>query len=166
MTDDFNQNWFNHLDDLEQHYHPDKFFSDEISKPTDEASVKDHYYAPAFTEEADIPEEAQLSIDIYQDEDNLYVITPVAGSLSQSLDIHLDKDILTIKGERTSEYAAEKHNQYIYQECYWGKFSRSVILPFPVLADKIEATLKDNVLKIKLQKADETKKISIKVKEH
>ena len=90
----------------------------------------------------------------------------MAGSLSQSLDIHLDKDILTIKGERTSEYAAEKHNQYIYQECYWGKFSRSVILPFPVLADKIEATLKDNVLKIKLPKADETKKISIKVKEH
>ncbi|NQT50334.1 Hsp20/alpha crystallin family protein [Candidatus Kuenenbacteria bacterium] len=157
------QDWQQHLEDLEKHYHPDKFFSDQENIPTNESNVREHFFAPALTEETDIPEEAQLSIDIYQDEDHLYVVTPIAGINPKSLDISLDKDILTIRGERNKEFSADPKS-YIYQECYWGKFSRSVILPLPVKATKVEANFKEGVLKITLPKEEESRKVEIKVK--
>ena len=163
MKNNSDSNWFNHLDNLEEHYRPDKFFADQDAPPTGDPSVRDHFFAPAITEEAEIPEEAQLSIDIYQDGDNLYVISPLAGVDPSTLDVSLDKDILTIRGERDDSHSA-KREAYIYQECYWGRFSRSIILPLPVMADKISATLKNNVLTVKLPKAPEAKKIEIKIK--
>ncbi len=166
MQDNYDPNWFDHLKDLEGHYNPDKFFSNELNKPNNRHSVKNHFHAPAFVEEAEIPEEAQLSIDIHQDQNNLYVTCPIAGADPATLDLNLDKDILTIKGQRSSEFTAESQDQYIYQECYWGKFSRSIILPLPVKPEKVEATLKNNVLLITLPKAQEDKSIRIKVKEN
>ena len=164
MPQDLNDNWSKHLDDLEEFYHPDKFFADQKTKPNNETAIQDQFFAPSFTEEANLPEEAQLSIDIFQDTNNLYVIAPIAGIRKEGLEVTLDKDILTIRGERGGEFSKEKHN-YLYQECYWGKFSRSLVLPVPVDGQKIEATLKDSVLKITLPKVEEEKSISIKIKE-
>jgi len=56
-------------------------------------------------------------------------------------------------------------NHYLYRECYWGSFSRSVILPVEVEANKIEATLENGILTVTLPKAKSAKQISIKVKE-
>ncbi len=53
---------------------------------------------------------------------------------------------------------------YLFQECYWGAFSRSVILPVEVIPEKIEAFLEDGVLTVNLPKA-KSKQVSIKVKE-
>jgi HSP20 family protein len=157
------QNWFNHLDNLDEHYSPDKFFADQDTRPSNDTNVKEHFFAPALTEEADLPEEAQLSIDIHQDADNLYVISPLAGADPATLDVSLDNDILTIRGQRDDFHSA-KQEDYLYQECYWGKFSRSIILPLPVITNELTATLKNNVLTVKLPKAPEAKKVEIKVK--
>ncbi len=52
---------------------------------------------------------------------------------------------------------------YFLQECYWGEFSRSIVLPVPVKEDEIEAMLKDGVLTVSFAKVkqDTVKKIEV-----
>ena len=159
-----NNNWSKHLDELEDFYHPDKIFADQKVKPTNTFEIQDHFFSPSFTEESPMPEEAKLSVDIFQDEKNLYVVAPLSGANLNNLTVSLDRDILTIRGERNHELSGQE-KKYLYKECYWGKFSRSLVLPIPVEAKKVEATLKDGVLKITLPKAEEEKIISVKIKE-
>ncbi|HMB25882.1 MAG TPA: Hsp20/alpha crystallin family protein [Patescibacteria group bacterium] len=165
MSDNIDEKWFKHLENLDNHYHPDNFFADQKDLPGNKSKIKDDYFSPGFTEETDIPEQAELSIDIFQDKENLYVIAPVSGIKSDSLDLSLEKDILTIKGERDKKYTASDKNQYLYQECYWGKFSRSIILPGPVKNNKIKAELLNGVLRIILPKEKENGLVRIKVKQ-
>ncbi len=158
------QDWQKHLDELAKHYDPDRFFIDQLSKPTNEPDIKEQFFAPALTEIADIPEEGQLAIDVFQDERNIYVMAPIAGVRPEHLSLSLENDILTISGERDKDLSIEEKN-YLYHECYWGRFSRSLILPLPVDINQVQASFRNGVLKITLPKAEERKKIDIKVKE-
>ena len=72
--------------------------------------------------------------------------------------------MLTIRGKREMQDGIAE-DDYIYRECYWGAFSRSVILPVEVETSKIEAFLENGVLTVMLPKAKSAKEISIKVKE-
>ena len=63
---------------------------------------------------------------------------------------------MTIRGKREKEERI-KEDDYIYQECYWGRFSRSIILPQEVDPDNAEASLKNGILIIKLPKVDRHK---------
>ncbi len=107
--------------------------------------------------------EGQLTLDVFQDPDNIVIKSTIAGVRPEDLDISINNDMLTIKGERKREETV-KEDDYFYQECYWGAFSRSVILPMEVEADKIEALLKDGVLTIKLPKSRKAKARKIQVK--
>lgn len=108
-------------------------------------------------------EEGQLSVDVYQDEDNLYVKSTIAGVRSENIDIAINYDMLTIRGTR-EEQSTVSEESYLYKECYWGSFSRSIILPFEVRTEKIDATLENGILTVVLPKAKKNKQISIKVK--
>ena len=114
---------------------------------------------PSFGEE-----EGQLSVDIYQTEDAVVVKSTIAGASATDIEISLVEDILTIKGRRESEehIAADA---YLYRECYWGRFSRSIVLPIEVKGDKVAASLHNGVLTITLPKARRSKTTTIKVKE-
>ena len=70
--------------------------------------------------------------------------------------------MLTIRGQRTQADEV-KEKDYFYQECYWGSFSRSLILPVEVKTDKVSATLKDGVLTITLPKLQRQRNIPIKI---
>lgn len=108
-------------------------------------------------------EEGQLSIDVYETEKNIVIKSTIAGAKPEDLDITIDNDMLTIRGQRHDQ--AEKENRdYLYQECYWGSFSRSVILPVEVDAKKIDAALENGVLTIVLKKTKKAKKVGIKIK--
>ena len=109
-------------------------------------------------------EEGQLSIDVYQTPKKLIVKSTIAGVKPDDIDISISNDMLTIRGKR--EHAEEILDEdYLYQECYWGSFSRSVILPVEVKPDKIDAVLENGVLTITLPKAKPKKQVSVKVKE-
>jgi len=71
--------------------------------------------------------------------------------------------MVTIRGKREKDEEVAQQNFY-YQECYWGAFSRSVILPLDVAAEKSEATMKNGILTIRLPKIEkeQTKKIKVK----
>jgi HSP20 family protein len=109
-------------------------------------------------------EEGQLSIDVYQTPDNLVVKSTIAGVKPEDIDISINNDMLTIRGRREMEEKISD-NHYLYRECYWGSFSRSIILPTEIKPEKIEAFLENGVLTIVLPKAKISKQISIKVRE-
>lgn len=109
-------------------------------------------------------EEGELAVDVYQDKDNVYVRSTIAGVSSDDIDISIHNDLLTIRGKREKTKDMQGVD-YFYQECYWGSFSRSIILPVEVKADKIDAFLKDGILTIVLPKAKNASTPKIKVKE-
>ena len=107
--------------------------------------------------------EGQLTIDVYQTDNDIVIKSTIAGVKPEDLDVNINNDMLTIRGERKQDEQINQENYY-YQECYWGGFSRSVILPVDVLPDKIEASMKNGILTIRLPKADtnRTKKIQVR----
>lgn len=107
--------------------------------------------------------EGQLTIDVYQTDDEVIIKSTIAGVKPEDLDVSINNDMVTIKGERKQEDEISLDNYY-YQECYWGLFSRSVILPVEIIADKAEATMKNGILTLKLPKADTTKTRKIQVR--
>ncbi len=107
--------------------------------------------------------EGQLTLDVYQDEDNIVIKSTIAGVSPEDLDISINNDMLTIKGKRQKQTEV-KEDDYFYQECYWGSFSRSVILPMEVETDQIDAMLKDGILTIKLPKSRKAKARKIEVR--
>ena len=107
--------------------------------------------------------EGELNIDMYQTKDNVIIKSTIAGVKPEDLDITIANDMLTIRGERKREEKIEQ-GDYFYQECYWGGFSRSVILPIDVDTEHIEADLKDGILTVILPKAAKAKTKKIKVK--
>jgi len=106
-------------------------------------------------------EEGQLSVDIYQTPTKLIIKSTIAGVKPEDIKISLHNDLLTIKGKRIMENEV-KEEDYFFRECYWGSFSRSVILPVEVNAYKIEADLEDGILTIILPKAKKVHEIMVK----
>jgi HSP20 family protein len=107
--------------------------------------------------------EGALNIDMYQTKDNVIIKSTIAGVRPDDIDITVANDMVTIKGSRSRE---EKITQddYFYQECYWGSFSRSVIVPVDIDSEEIEADLKDGILTIIIPKAAKAKTKKVKVK--
>ena len=101
-------------------------------------------------------EEGQLAIDAYQDEDNVVIKAPIAGVNTEDLEIQITDEVVTVKGQRKNESESAREN-YFVQECYWGSFMRSYILPVPVDAAKAEASMRNGILTIKIPKQEKTK---------
>jgi HSP20 family protein len=120
---------------------------------------------PAFADNSgnDDDAEGQLTIDVYQTENDIVIKSTIAGVKPEDLDVSINNDMVTIKGERSNEEVVE-HTNYYYQECYWGSFSRSVLLPVDVIPEKADASLKNGILTIRLPKADTTKTKKIQVR--
>ncbi len=92
-------------------------------------------------------QEGQLVVDVYQTTDSIVIRTPVAGVKLADIHITINDNTLTIKGERThADTIAEE--DYLLKECYWGAFSRSLVMPFNLSPEKIQAFFKDGILKI------------------
>jgi len=107
--------------------------------------------------------EGQLTIDVYQTDSDIVIKSTIAGVKPEDLDVTINNDMVSIRGERKSEEDVPEENYY-YQECYWGTFSRSVILPVDVVSEKSEAAMKNGILTIRLPKSDtnKTKKIQVR----
>jgi len=110
----------------------------------------------------DEPVAGQLAVDVYETKEKLMVKGRVAGVNKSELDVSISDNTLTVKGTLSAGNEDGVEN-YFLQECYWGEFSRSIVLPVPVKEDEIEAVLKDGVLTISFSKVkqDTVKKIQV-----
>lgn len=118
-----------------------------------------------ITPESDWMEETegQLAIDVFQTDNDVIIKAPIAGVKPEDLEISITDEVVTIKGERKEEKEIQKED-YLCQECYWGSFSRSYVLPVAVLGDKAQASLKNGILTITIPKQEKTKVKTIQVK--
>lgn len=105
--------------------------------------------------------EGQLSVDVAQTDAELIIVATMAGTSPDKIELHLHNDLLTIRGERTSPVEASV--EYFYQESFWGKFSRTIVLPVNVKAEMAQAQYKNGVLVIRLPKSDTNNEIPIMV---
>lgn len=106
--------------------------------------------------------EGQLTVDLYQNADEIILESPIAGVKPEDLDVSITSESVTIKGSRQKERRV-KDEDYFYQECYWGRFARSIILPQEVDAEKSDASIKNGVLTIKLPKLNRQRSKKLKV---
>lgn len=107
--------------------------------------------------------EGELAVDVYQTPSAFIIESTIAGVNPEDIDISLTSDSINIKGRREKEERIKTEN-YIHQECYWGRFSRSIILPQEIDPDRTQAGIKNGVLKITLPKVNKTRSKKIKVK--
>ena len=117
-----------------------------------------------FTDEwmGDKNENGKMAIDVYQTDQDIIVKSFLPGVHQEDLKISLHNDLLTIKGFcHENELIPEA--DYLYKECYFGEFSRSLILPHEVDSKNIDASLEDGVLTIKLPKLNNNEN-QIKIK--
>lgn len=105
--------------------------------------------------------EGQLSVDVAQTDTELVIIATMAGTPPEKIELHLNNDLLTIRGERTPPVEASA--SYFYQESFWGKFSRTIVLPVNVKSEMASAQYKNGVLVIRLPKSDAGNEIPIMV---
>ncbi len=110
-------------------------------------------------------EEGQLAVDIYQTDDAVVVKSTIAGARSKDIDISLVDDMLTIRGTRELDEDVAS-DSYLFRECYWGKFSRSIIMPIEVRGDKVAASLHNGVLTVILPKVKKSKHTTIRIKDN
>ncbi len=107
--------------------------------------------------------EGQLAVDVYQTPSNIVIKAPIAGVKPEEIDVSIADDVVTIKGERKSDTTVAKENYY-YQECYWGTFSRSVVLPVAADTEHAEATFKNGILTVVIPKEAKAKTKTVPVK--
>ncbi|EKD56008.1 MAG: Small heat shock protein [uncultured bacterium] len=106
--------------------------------------------------------EGQLAIDAYQNNDEVVVKAPIAGVKPEDLEISITDEVVSVKGERREASEVVK-DDYFCQECYWGGFSRSYVLPVAVDSEQAVASLKNGILTIRIPKMEKTKTRILKI---
>lgn len=107
----------------------------------------------------------ELVVDVFETNVDFIVSAAIAGVQIKDLDISLEKDMMIIKGNRCDPHE-NTNKKYFYQECYWGPFSRKVVLPEDIDIDKADAQIDKGILTIKIPKnesAGGNGKIGIKI---
>ena len=103
------------------------------------------------------------SLDVTETKNDILVKAEIPGMDVKDIDISLNNDVLTIKGEKKQEKDEKEENYHLVERTY-GTFVRSVRLPGEVKSDKISASYKNGVLNISLPKSEEAKKKEVKIK--
>lgn len=112
---------------------------------------------------ASTPEEGELNVDVYQNQNEIIIKTMVAGVKPEDLDVSISRDMVTLKGKRENERMVAD-DDYFHKELYWGSFSRTVVLPQEIDVDAAEAVEKHGLLIIHLPKLDKNRSTRLKVR--
>lgn len=108
--------------------------------------------------------EGKLMVDVYETNSYVVVEAPIAGTKIDNFDIFIENDILEIKGTRENPNKNKVKRKYFFKECYWGVFSRKIILPKEVDNSRVKASIKEGIITIKLPKLEKEKKKKIELK--
>lgn len=132
-----------------------------------EKKPEKHIKTPQKKEEAEesswFEPEGELAVDVYQTNGEIVIQATIAGVNPDDLDIAIENDVVSISGERRNPNE-EEDKSYFYQECYWGPFSRQIILPEEIDTSRIEASMKDGVFTLRLPKLERQKVKKIKIR--
>ncbi len=105
--------------------------------------------------------EGQLSIDVMETAGEIVVRSAIAGVAAEDLDISVTADTVTIRGKRSHGCVEQSDQTAHVRECYWGAFSRSVVLPVHIRPEDADATLKNGILTVTLKKVEMRTRVSV-----
>jgi HSP20 family protein len=154
VGDDFEEDDFSAVEDDDE---------DNIVAPPKPSKISAKKEEVSDDEVEEVDAEGQLTIDVYQTDKDIVIKSTIAGVKPEDLDVDINSEMVTIKGKRTQDEEIDAENYY-YQECYWGPFSRSIILPVEIVTEKAEATMKNGILTIRLPKMEVAKTRKLQVR--
>jgi HSP20 family protein len=108
-------------------------------------------------------EVAQLAVDVYETNDKLFIVAPLAGVDTEDVRVEITEDVVVIEGERQHPIPHSDSEELLVQECYFGPFSRSIVLPEAVDSKRAKAEFKKNVLILSIPKLDNIRTRVIKI---
>ena len=108
-------------------------------------------------------QEGQLAVDVIDAGDRLVVVSTMAGAETDKLEIFLHNDLLTVRGVRLSPIQGGA--VFLHQECFWGKFSRTIVLPVDVKGYLARAEYKNGIVTITIPKQEQRGSIPILIVE-
>ena len=103
----------------------------------------------------------QAAVDVYEEGDNLVVRATLPGVKPEDVDASITDNTLTIEAKSTLD--EEVKEEYIHREHRFGEFRRVVALPRGLETDKAEAVYENGVLTIRVPRAEDVKKKSLKI---
>lgn len=106
--------------------------------------------------------EGKLAVDVLETAKEIIVVAPIAGADYEAIEIFTHHDIITIRGQRQSP-AIPSGSTHIHEECFWGPFSRTVVLPTEVKSEQARAEYKNGILTIIVPKRITNTKIPVKI---
>ena len=101
--------------------------------------------------------------EVSETDDEVRVKAELPGVEEDDIEVTLDENVLTIRGEKKAEEAEEKKDYY-FSECRYGQFHRTFSLPAEVNRDKVTATFKKGVLTLKMPKTEVSKSTRKRIK--
>ncbi|OGL05318.1 MAG: molecular chaperone [Candidatus Rokubacteria bacterium RIFCSPLOWO2_02_FULL_68_19] len=123
----------------------------------------ERFWEPRWDEFPALAGEWTPSLDLSETKDALVVKAEIPGIEPKEIEVSLQDQVLTIKGEKRQE-KEEKDEHYFRMERSYGGFVRSIRLPVPVDGSKVSATFKNGLLTVKLPKTPAAKGTTIPVK--
>lgn len=137
----------------------DRIYEIELAKAGGSLAERRTVKKEAFSEDLG---EGVLTLDVYRTSAEVVVESAIAGVDPENIDIDVTTDSITIRGER-HRVREVKEDDYDLQECYWGRFSRSIILPEEVDAEGAKAEFKNGILIVRMPKKGKAKSKKLKV---
>ena len=103
------------------------------------------------------------NLDLYEDEQNIFIEVELPGFKRSDVEVTLKEGILYLQAKRSNGPPDKQANYYI-RERLGGQWSREVQLPMAVNEDKVQATFKEGILKITIEKQQKPKPQKIEIK--
>ncbi len=135
-----------------------------LQKPNTNTQKTEDSSSPLFISHKD-PSEAKLALDVFETGTDLILLAPLSGIYVEEVEVLLTEDVLTISGKRVfpDDIVPEKSKAFL-EECYWGGFSRSIVLPAAVNSEDATAEFIRGILTIRIPKAKKVKSKVIPIK--
>lgn len=129
-------------------------FIEDMLKLSNEANIyfRNAYNLDRFTN--------SMPVNIYQENDSIEIRSLIPGVHNEDISVELVDDTIEISGEKKEDYT---DNTYMSRERNFGKFRRTVKLPFPVDAQNIQASVENGILTINMHKSEAAKPKKINI---
>lgn len=102
------------------------------------------------------------TVDVYEDNDKIVIKADLPGLNQEDIDIEMNGDTLTLRGERKFDDEARREG-YVRIERQYGAFQRSFTIGVPIEPDQVKATYKNGILELTVPKAEATKPKKVQV---
>lgn len=146
----------------------DQEYEVELAKAARSSAVAKRHVQPKYADEPASAQndglEGSLIVDVYQTPDDIVVQSAIAGVRPEDIDINATSDKITIRGARVHEQEVSG-DDYLYQECYWGRFAREIIFPQEVDPEEAKVTFKNGILTVRLPKISKKKTKKLRISE-